>query len=403
MASVKSLLYKSKKKEDGKYPIAIRIIKDRKPSYLYLEWIDEKYWDLKNNKVKKAHPNATRLNNLILKKLTEIDDLILELESLNKNYSSSQVSEIIKKNRKGISFFEFTDDYVKNLEKLGKHKRANPVKSRINQFKKFTKNSNLTFQEIDVSLLKKFKIYYKEVNKASERSLMNVYVAIRTLYNLGIEEGIIDAKYYPFGKNKIKIKYPETVKIGLTEEELKAIENLNLKEGSATWHSRNIFLFSFNLAGIRISDTLMKWSDIIDGRLHYKMGKNSKADSLRLNDKILNIISHYEKDKKKNNDFIFPELKKANFKNPKDVYNKINTATSKLNDGLAKIGKLAKIDKKITNHISRHTFGNIAGEKISPQMLQKLYRHSSITTTMGYQGNFTHKNADDALDNVVNF
>jgi len=233
---------------------------------------------------------------------------------------------------------------------------------------------------------------------------MNVYVAIRTLYNLGIEEGIIDAKYYPFGKNKIKIKYPETVKIGLTEEELKAIENLNLKEGSATWHSRNIFLFSFNLAGIRISDTLMmKWSDIIDGRLHYKMGKNSKADSLRLNDKILNIISHYEKDKKKNNDFIFPELKKANFKNPKDVYNKINTATSKLNDGLAKIGKLAKIDKKITNHISRHTFGNIAGEKISPQMLQKLYRHSSITTTMGYQGNFTHKNADDALDNVVNF
>jgi len=145
MASVKSLLYKSKKKADGKYPIAIRIIKDRKPSYLYLEWIDEKYWDLKNNKVKKAHPNATRLNNLILKKLTEIDDLILELESLNKNYSSSQVSEIIKKNRKGISFFEFTDDYVKNLEKLGKHKRANPVKSRINQFKKFTKNSNLTF------------------------------------------------------------------------------------------------------------------------------------------------------------------------------------------------------------------------------------------------------------------
>lgn len=54
-------------------------------------------------------------------------------------------------------------------------------------------------------------------------------------------------------------------------------------------------------------------------------------------------------------------------------------------------------------HIAGQSFGNIAGDNISPQMLQKLYRHSSITTTMGYQGNFIHKDIDEALGSVVDF
>ena len=68
-----------------------------------------------------------------------------------------------------------------------------------------------------------------------------------------------------------------------------------------------------------------------------------------------------------------------------------------------KVAEKAKINKKLTMHIARHTFGNISGEKISLQMLQKLYRHSSITTTIGYQANFIHKEADEALNAVIGF
>ena len=50
-----------------------------------------------------------------------------------------------------------------------------------------------------------------------------------------------------------------------------------------------------------------------------------------------------------------------------------------------------------------HSFGNIAGESIHPLMLQKLYRHSDLKTTINYQANFIHKEADDALDSVINF
>jgi len=68
-----------------------------------------------------------------------------------------------------------------------------------------------------------------------------------------------------------------------------------------------------------------------------------------------------------------------------------------------KIVELAEINKPLGMHIARHTFGNISGDKISIQMLQKLYRHSTVTSTIGYQANFIHKDADEALDAVVGF
>ena len=65
------------------------------------------------------------------------------------------------------------------------------------------------------------------------------------------------------------------------------------------------------------------------------------------------------------------------------------------------VAPAAGIEKDLTMHIARHTFGNISGDKIAPRILQKLYRHSNIQTTMGYQSNFIHKDVDDALDAVI--
>jgi integrase len=97
---------------------------------------------------------------------------------------------------------------------------------------------------------------------------MNVFVMIRLLYNNAISKKIVDRKFYPFGKDKVKIKYPQSIKIGLDENEIRKIQELHLKQGSDIWHTRNVFLFSFYLAGARISDVLrMRWNDIVGERL----------------------------------------------------------------------------------------------------------------------------------------
>lgn len=404
MASSIKLILRKKPNKEGLFPLVIRITKNRKSTYIYTgHYIDFKFWDETNRKVKKSHPNSVRLNNLIAKKVAEASDTIIDLQSNNKELSTKQIKRQITKPFGEESFNSVSQKYLSELETNKKLTRYKTDKVRVNHVINFSGSDHLSFQEINENFIKEFISYLRIRRKNSQRSIVNNLVVIRTIFNIAIRQGTVDSKYYPFGKGKIQIKFPETNKVGLTAKEVQKIENLkNLSDQEE--HARNVWLFSFYLAGMRVADVLkIKWKDIFDGRLHYRMNKNDKLLSLKLPEKLMPILNTYKKDKLSESDYIFPELKKANEKNTKELLSKTNIATKKLNKYLARIAEKAEINKKITMHIARHTFGNISGDKIPIQMLQKLYRHSSITTTINYQSNFIHKDTDEALDKVINF
>mgnify|MGYP001149756878 CR=1 FL=1 len=295
MASVKLLLYKSKQKADGRYPIALRVTKDRKARYIYLEWIKEEDWDIVNNRVKSSHRNYKRLNNFILRKQLETEDLILEAESKNQSFSASKITRLVKGDRKNLMFFKYAEEYLQDLRNRHKYSRLNNDSGKLRQAKRFIRGDDIPFHEVNESFLKRLRAHLVGTMGISERTVMNTFVIIRTIYNMAIREGLVDRKHYPFGKHKIKIKFPESVKIGLDENEISRIENLDLEPGSIKWHKRNVFLFSFYLAGMRISDLLrLQWSDIKNGRLVYRMQKNQKVDSLKIPSKAAAIIEMYQ-------------------------------------------------------------------------------------------------------------
>ncbi|MCG8322310.1 MAG: Arm DNA-binding domain-containing protein [Cytophagales bacterium] len=100
MSSIKVVLRREKRKKDGTYPLALRIIKDRKPKYIHLgQSVDDKHWYENTGKVNKSHPNAVRLNNLILKKLAEANNTAIELDTREEFVSSEEIKNKIK--RKG--------------------------------------------------------------------------------------------------------------------------------------------------------------------------------------------------------------------------------------------------------------------------------------------------------------
>ncbi|MBC7000617.1 site-specific integrase [Cytophaga sp. FL35] len=404
MASNVKIVLRKKPNKEGLYPLAIRITKNRSSNYHYIgHYIDIKDWDEKNIRVKKSHPNAARLNNLLSTKLSEASKKLLELQSEKKDITANQIKNKLYSSSKSTSFFEVANEFLNELETNKKLARHSADKARVNQILSFVKSRQLTFQEIDEQFLRKFKGYLMATRKISERSIVNNLVVIRTIYNRAIKMGIVDKKLYPFGSDKIRIKFPETEKVGLTKEEIVSLESVeNLSENEK--HARNVWLFSFYFAGIRTADVLkIRWNDIYDGRLHYRMDKNSKLLSLRIPDKANDILEHYRNGRNSDDDFVFPEMKKANLKDPKDVYAKVKTANKKFNKYLKDAALKAGINKKVTMHIARHSFGHISEDRIPIKMLQKLYRHSSITTTIKYQSNFIHKDADNALESVVNF
>jgi integrase/recombinase XerD len=402
MSSIRVVIRKRKNKQ-GLHPIIIRINHNRKSSIITTgQCIDEKHWDAVQQRVKKSHPNSTRLNNFILKKLAEANDKLLELESSQGTLTSQTITRQIKAQKNATTFFELADIYLEHLKDKEQFSRLSSEKPRIKHFKKFLKNKDITFPEITEVLLKQFQAYLKTKRGNSDRSIVNTLVVIRTIFNLAIRENIVDRKYYPFGRGRIVIRFPQSVKVGLSMDEVKQLEEIELEEWKEN-HARNIWLFSFYFAGMRISDVLkLKWSDFKDGRLFYKMGKNNKVLSLKVPDKAYKVLEQYKNESSKSDDFVFPELKKADLKSPKDIRVKVANGNKNINNYLRKIAEKMELDKPLTMHIARHTFGNISGDRIPVQILQKLYRHSDITTTINYQKNFTHKEADDALDAVLN-
>ena len=75
MSSV-SLVIRKRLNKNGAYPIGIRITKDRKSSYVFTgQTIEPEYWDEDKQRVKKSHPNSKRLNNLLLKELSDTNPI----------------------------------------------------------------------------------------------------------------------------------------------------------------------------------------------------------------------------------------------------------------------------------------------------------------------------------------
>lgn len=390
--SVKATLRKKPNKE-GMCPLTLRVTKDRKSTFIYLGYhIKPEDWN--GQEVKRSHPNSKRLNNLIAHRKAELLETVIEMETAKPDVSTTSIRAKLDQ-KTNTTFVQQAHIYLDNLKKSGRYNQYTADKSRLKRFCAFIAPT-LTLQEVTVAVLDRFKTSLKPLG-LSERTIVNHLAAIRCVFGMAIRHEVIDKKYSPFGE--VKIKFPESNKIGLNAEEIHRLETVKL-ENPLHNHARNLWLFSFYFAGMRISDVLrLKWTDIQNDRLYYSMGKNTKAGSLKIHHKALAILDQYDRKQV----FIFPELQHKDLSDKFIADRTIAFATSRLDKVLRlHIAPAAKIEKKVTMHIARHTFGDISGDKIPIQMLQKLYRHSSVMTTIGYQRNFINQDTDDALLNVVN-
>jgi site-specific recombinase XerD len=424
MATVRVYIRKRAAK-DGKFPISICITINRKQEYILtghkLDSLAQ--WDEKTQRVKKSHPNATRLNNFLLSELAKANDKALEMETKG-NTSAKEVKIGLKPvEETKVYFKEIADRYLQEQLSIGNYEVCKTDKGRLKRFYEFTNSGKITFQEITVDLLHRYLVYLKQAKKhrfdlekpakpLSERTITNHLIIIRTIYNRAIAAKLVSRDDYPFGATgKISIKFPQSSKMGLNEGEIKKLEELDLSKHAAIYNdARNIWLTEFYFAGMRITDCLLlKWTDFQDGRLYYQMSKNGEHGSVKVPGKALAIIEQYRSNcgNKINNkhNLVFPLLQELpSLDDRYHLRRKIAHAVKRLNETMEKIMAMIGSTKNASQHKARHSFAQIAEVKeIHPKVLQKMYRHESVITTMRYQSNFSHQKADEAIDAVVGF
>lgn len=424
MATVRVYIRKRAAK-DGKFPISICITINRKQVYMLtgqkLDSLDQ--WDDKNQRVKKSHPNATRLNNFLLNELAKANDKALEMETKGKASAKEVKTSLKPVEETKVTFHEVANRYLEEQKLCGNYEVYKTDLGRLKRFYEFTKGGKIAFSDITVDLLYRYLVFLRQAKKfrhnedkpakpLSERTITNHLIIIRTIYNRAIAAKVASKDDYPFGADgKVAIKFPQSSKMGLSEMEISDLEKLDLSKHASIYNdARNIWLTEFYFAGMRVTDCLLlKWTDFQDGRLYYQMSKNGEHGSVKVPNKALAIIEQYRQScgdtvNNKHN-LVFPLLQSLpSLDDRYELRRKIAQVVKRLNKAMEKIMVMIGSSKNASQHKARHSFAQRAEEKeIHPKVLQKMYRHESILTTMKYQSNFSFKKADEAIDAVVGF
>jgi site-specific recombinase XerD len=305
------------------------------------------------------------------------------------------------------SIFDYADKQTELYEKNGQLNYAKHYKSVFTKLKNYTKSkkySDLSFDEVDVTFLREYEAYLSSIGNNKNTIAKNFRVIRATFYNAA-RESLIRSDNNPF--HIFKIKNGRTYNKALSLEELERLITVDLPIGSKEWHVRNYFLFSFYCAGIRISDLIqLKWSNIENKgheyRLLYTMSKNGKLQNIKLSDKAKRIVMLYKNETTKPDNFLFPILKNnVDYKDGKHLLNQISSKNAMINKYLKSLASKAKISTNISFHVARHTFSDLARQKgYDIYKIKELLKHSNIKETEGYLATLDQESADAVLDNL---
>lgn len=420
---------KNRPNRAGKFPIYLRITQNRKHKRIKTTIELNRMNDFnpkakQDNWIKKQEPNHKKWNDILAKELERGKDAFRKLEE--EGMATSAISSIIAEQGKPSSFLDYARERTnENFSEGGIRiwRIYNGFCNKLEAFLKENKKTDLPFAELSPTLLSKFKSYLHTLHNVREPEKMlhpntialNLRI-FKTIVNKAVKEGLIKPEKNPF--LSFENKTIKTTKEKLTDEELERIKNLELAEGSRIWDARNIFLFSFYCAGIRIGDLLqLRWMNTTpEGRLIYYMGKNHKKRDLLLIQPAKEILQLYWKEGAKPTDYIFPLLDNdqpfAGAIMPEDketlspamkqkLIEQVSSKTSIVNNNLKKIKELAGLNKKLTSHIARHTFAYKAKQAGIPDgRIKGILAHSSLKVTEGYMGEFSTEEDDRVLSSI---
>jgi integrase len=362
---------KKKLNAKGQALVQMRLYLDRQEKYITTGiYLKPSEWDSKRQRVK-SHPLAPKYN----KSLADLEQTALTAYfDLKDTATLSRVVQKLKSDDNQDDFIQF----VRNIIQQNKTVERSTLRSHellINYLERY--NKRLPFKKITYSYLINFQAFLQKQVSERKKPLSQNYIALllrifRGYVTEAIKRGFMNID--PF--LSFKIKTVATEKTYLEPHEIKAWEQVELQNKYPNKKVvYDMFLFCC-FTGLRISDAQkLKVNELVNTpeglRLIIKPQKTKKKHMvvnlplyLLFEGKPEKIIKPYLDCAKET---IFP------------------TMTQKIyNDWVRKIKKKAGINKHITSHTARHTFGMEMVQKYPIAVVSKMMGHASVATTEVY-------------------
>ena len=402
-AHQRTILDKRRPKSDELYPVKVRVTFERKQKYypVGVDLSQEEFDKISNHSVRKDLRVAKQKILLMEAKVSKAIDSIKEFsfEDLKVALMGNKI-----KASSSIEVYDLFDEVISKLNGEGRISTASAYRDARNSLARY--KSKLNFRQITVQFLKDYENQMKEEGKTI--STIGIYLRhLRAIFNRAIEIGIIDQKFYPFGKSKYQIKAPRNIKKSLTIEQINKIIQYEVEEGSTQHFVRDIWLFSYLCNGMNIKDIInLKFKNLQGDFIHYDRAKtantvqNPKPIIISLLPKAKEILERWSVINKNEVEYIFPVLRKGitELQKQKDKDQFIKT----INKYMKMIGEDIGYDKPLTTYAARHSFATVLKRSGAPtEFISESLGHKSLQTTEAYLDSFEDNTRRKFMENLM--
>lgn len=403
-ASVSVVCYKSKTLSNGESPLMLQVSKSGKRKYQSLGIsIKPRYWDFTRNKPKPNCPNKDYIQKIILDKQTELQQRMLELNSEQKEYTTTTLLNDENKKFELKTVSEFYQELIEEYRVNNKCGNRLIYKSSYNSLKVFTNDKlDIPFSAIDITWLNKYERWLR--SKGNEETTMSLmFRTLRSTYNKAIKAKCARKSEYPFDEFKINKFDVSTQKRAIAKTEvLKFTKDVRpIGKRQYIQLSKDIFMFSYLCGGINFTDIAnLTKANIIEGkRLHYIRQKTGKLIKIGLSEEAMKIIERYATESK---GYLFPILNANLHKTPLQKQNRIHKILGKVNINLKLIAAQLGVEGNLTTYVARHSFASVLKKSgVNIALISEALGHSDTATTQIYLDSFDNEQIDAAMKNLL--
>ncbi len=401
--SVSIVLDKRRVKENGKYPVKLRIFtKSPRIQKLYSTKFEysikefQSIWETLKPRIEYKEPR---------KKLVALEKAANDVIEEMKHFTFDQFEAVFFKNVKGdysdvISTFKMV---INDKKKIGAISTAEKYQLALNWIQSFLEEEKkdkevLPFESVDLQFLNELKVYCKDGRQLAAATIGIYLRNLRAVYRIGIEKKSVNIDNYPFANNKFKIPTNDKVNNSLTIEEIKTLwttEPQNENQAKA----KDFWFFSYYAYGMNTKDICeLKHNTVSSDSFEYIRAKTrtTKKEQTVLPVPITKSMREIiERNKNKDSEYLFGLLN--NTDNHEQRHKRIKRFTAFVNKHFRQFALTTKINEELAKQIgtyhARHSFATIAVRKgVSVALISEILHNGNLATTQSYLNSF--KNED---------
>jgi len=374
-----SLEIGSRSSKTGKKSIFIRLTQHRKHCRISTGiQVEERFWDNLAKKVKKNHPMAASYNQILAAKLGGVTAMYARLIQEDPNISAEELVRHLAPDATA-NFFDFARTTrlaeIRSRQKMGTLRRYEVVLSKLEDFA----GKNLKISAVNYKFLKEYSLYLKTKLRNTEDTISSNLSVIRSILNEAIRHGLFQNQN-PF--KQMRLRSSGRSKEKLTQEELIRVFKTTLPDVPSLILARDFFLACFLADGTRAGDMmLMKKENLVSNQLIFRQQKSGTPMTIPVVEPLQEIFSKY----RSRGEYLFPFLNEVRQVNEQVINSKITY----VNKYLREVRKYCGIFKKLTTHVARHTFTDLALKATGGNIyqVQQSLGHKSVKTTEIYGKN----------------